>query len=276
MNKRQQKKYIRRIKKFLSVSLRIACVSIVIWQFADAMKNDSLEDASVNAGNKIPVSTPHENYDTINVVNKESEESIGVEQTIYNQNKSTLVLVNWNHPFNNEDVQLVPICKGRLEVASAMYDDLKRMLKAASNEGFNYWIASGYRNWEKQQQLVNEDVGKYKRSGMTEGEALSKTMQETAMPGFSEHETGLALDILCAENNKMDITQEKYAGNAWLQQHCSEYGFILRYPRGKEDITHISYEPWHFRYVGKDAAAYITQNNITLEEFYERINTDTR
>lgn len=271
MNRRKQKKYIRKIKKFLSVTIRIACISVVIWQFADAVKNDSLKDASVNAGNKIPVSTPYEIYDKINLVKIQSEQDNGAEQNIYNQNKSTLMLVNWNHPFNNEEVQLVPICKGRLKVSYAMYDDLKSMLKAASDEGFNYWIASGYRSWEKQQQLVNEDVKKYKRSGMTEGEALSKTLQETAMPGFSEHETGLALDILCTESSKMDVTQENYAGNVWLQQHCNEYGFILRYPKGKEDITHISYEPWHYRYVGRDAAVYITQNNLTLEEFYERI-----
>lgn len=66
----------------------------------------------------------------------------------------------------------------------------------------------------------------------------------------------------------MDITQEKCEGNKWLVQHCSEFGFILRYPKGKEDITGYSYEPWHFRYVGKEAAKYIYEKNITLEEFY--------
>ena len=96
---------------------------------------------------------------------------------IYADNKELLVLVNSGNPFNDEKVTLVSICKGRIKVAKAMHEDLKKMLKAAGEEGYSYWIASGYRNWDKQQQLVNEDVLKYKRNGMTEGEALAKTMQ---------------------------------------------------------------------------------------------------
>lgn len=86
--------------------------------------------------------------------------------------------------------------------------------------------------------------------------------------GYSEHQTGLALDILSSSNLNMDASQENTKENQWMKEHCYEYGFILRYPKDKENITQISYEPWHFRYVGKEAAKYMKENQLTLEEFH--------
>lgn len=101
--------------------------------------------------------------------------------------------------------------------------------------------------------------------------ALRKTLEYTMPAGQSEHETGLALDILCSTNTIMDESQKGEPGNRWLAEHCHEYGFILRYPENKEEVTGIRYEPWHFRYVGREAAAYLTEKGWTLEEFYEAI-----
>ncbi len=97
------------------------------------------------------------------------------------------------------------------------------------------------------------------------GEALKQVMP----PGYSEHETGLALDIVSADYQLLDDNQETTAENIWLRENCWKYGFILRYPADKEDITQISYESWHFRYVGEEAAEYITSNGICLEEYLD-------
>ena len=145
------------------------------------------------------------------------------------------------------------------------------MLAAAGEEGHQYWIASAYRSRRRQQELVDEDVKRYMAQGMDYREALAETYKQTMPAGCSEHETGLALDLLCSENVNMDITQAEEPGNRWLTEHAHEYGFILRYPKEKEGITDISYEPWHFRYVGKEAATFLYEQGWTLEELHERM-----
>lgn len=187
---------------------------------------------------------------------------------IYKNNKSLLTLVNKENVCPEQLFPLRTICSGRLKAADILYSDLCQMLKDASNAGYQFWIASAYRSAEKQQALVNEDVASAMRQGLSYEDALAKTYEETMPAGYSEHQTGLALDILASENMKMDISQENTPGNQWLQEHCHEYGFILRYPKEKEEITKISYEPWHFRYVGKKAAKYMRKKQLTLEEFY--------
>ena len=88
-------------------------------------------------------------------------------------------------------------------------------------------------------------------------------------PGYSEHSTGLAFDIVSSGYHGLTLKQEKTRENKWLREHCAEYGFILRYHKDKEEITKIRYESWHFRYVGVEAAEYIMKNGITLEEYLE-------
>lgn len=187
---------------------------------------------------------------------------------LYKKNKALLTLVNKENACPDQIFPLRKICNGRLEAADILYSDLCQMLKDAGNAGYQFWIASAYRSADKQQALVNEDVTKAMRQGLNHEDALAKTYKETMPAGYSEHQTGLALDILSSENMKLDISQESTPGNQWLQEHCHEYGFILRYPKEKEEITKISYEPWHFRYVGKKAAKYLRKKQLTLEEFY--------
>lgn len=191
-------------------------------------------------------------------------------QDLYARQESLLVLVNKERELPASCQPLLrSICKGRLEAADILYEDLCAMLEAGEQAGYQYWIASAYRDRAYQQGLVDEDVEKYMSKGYSYEAALQKTYEYTMPPGSSEHETGLALDILCSTNTIMDESQKGEPGNRWLVEHCHEYGFVLRYPENKEGITGISYEPWHFRYVGKEAAAYLTQKGWTLEEFYQ-------
>jgi len=194
---------------------------------------------------------------------------------IYNNNKDKLVLVNRDNPLDKTYMpSLRYICDGRLEASDTLYDSLVQMLNDAKEQGgYSYWIASAYRSADKQQRLVDEDVNVLMDRGMSYNDALEEVYKET-MPAFcSEHQTGLALDILCSGNTNMDISQSNEPGNKWMRANCYKYGFILRYPEGKESITGINFEPWHYRYVGKEAAKFLAKNNITLEEFYKVLYT---
>lgn len=187
---------------------------------------------------------------------------------IYEKDPKLCVLVNKEKELDAAfDSHLRSICGGRLMASDWMYQDLKEMLQAAGDAGYDYWIASAYRSRERQQELVDEDVEALMRQGKSRQEALEETLRETMPAGHSEHETGLALDILCSGNTNMDESQALEPANQWLVSHCSEYGFILRYPKDKVSVTGIAWEPWHFRYVGRDAAKYMTEHDLTLEEF---------
>lgn len=193
-------------------------------------------------------------------------------EEIYERNQDLLVLVNKDNELCSEyDPQLRTICNGRLEASERLYEDLCAMLQAAGEAGYDYWIASAYRSRSRQQELIDEDVSALTQQGLSYQEALARTLRETMPAGHSEHETGLALDILCSGNTNMDVSQANEPGNEWLVTHCWEYGFILRYPEDKEDVTQIAYEPWHFRYVGREAAQFLTEEGITLEEFFEML-----
>ena len=191
---------------------------------------------------------------------------------IYVKNKKLLVLVNKEKELpEHYNASLRTICSGRLQASDKLYDALVDMLEDASDEGYHSRIASSWRSREKQQKLVDEDVRAAMQKGMSKEQALREVYKETMPAGHSEHETGLALDILCAGNMRMDQTQEQEPGNIWLRKNSWKYGFILRYPRDKKPVTGINYEPWHFRYVGKEAAAYMQKHDLTLEEFWERL-----
>ena len=181
-----------------------------------------------------------------------------------------LLLVNASHPIpENYTPELTRLQDWDLSVASVCYDDLREMLAAGRATGLSFQIASAYRTRDEQQKLFNEDVKKRVDEGMTEAEAKEETARYTSEPGYSEHETGLALDIVAMSNQLLDDTQEQTGETRWLHSHAWEYGFILRYPKDKEDITGIAYEAWHYRYVGKEAAAYLHQNDLTLEEYLQ-------
>ena len=116
---------------------------------------------------------------------------------------------------------------------------------------------SAYRSYESQKNVYNNRV---KNQGKESADAY------VAKPGFSEHQTGLCIDITNKDRYFVEGTEEV----EWLKENCSKFGFIIRYPKDKKDVTGIEYEPWHIRYVGKDVAKYISDNGITLEEYLEK------
>lgn len=150
-------------------------------------------------------------------------------------------------------------------------DALEKMLADARAAGYNMYLVSAYRSHDYQVGLFNRKVNEYKALGYDDATAYSEASQWVAIPGTSEHCTGLAADIVSSTwyNYNSDLTHdfEDTDHFDWLYEHCADYGFILRYPKGAESITGITYEPWHYRFVGIDAARYIMDNHITLEEF---------
>lgn len=189
---------------------------------------------------------------------------------IYREAPEQMVLVNRENPLNPAyDAMLRQICGGRLEASSRLYTDLQAMLTDAEAQGYRFWIASAYRSRKKQQELIDEEAAVLEAEGMGRDRALEEIYRETMPAGCSEHETGLALDILVSENAAMDRSQEEAEGNRWLRNNCQEYGFVLRYPEDKSAVTGVDYEPWHFRYVGKRAACFLQAHDLTLEEFYQ-------
>lgn len=139
----------------------------------------------------------------------------------------------------------------------------------SDGEEYGLWGILLYRDGETQQTFFDAAVKKWKDKGYADSEAQAMAATEVIRPGTSEHQTGLALDILGSGYTERKESFDQSKAFEWLKAHCAEYGFILRYPKGKEDITGMEYEPWHYRYVGKEYAGEIMSRGITLEEFLQ-------
>lgn len=150
-------------------------------------------------------------------------------------------------------------------------DALESMLKDAEAAGCKLYLVSAYRSVERQKALFQRKTQSFINEGFSPAEAEKQAAMWVARPGTSEHNLGLAADIVSSDwyktNSDLTADFEKTPHFAWLKQHAAEYGFILRYPLGKEKITGVTYEPWHYRYVGKQAAQAIMQQGIALEEY---------
>lgn len=147
---------------------------------------------------------------------------------------------------------------------------LEDMLAAGRNAGLPLALNSAYRTYEYQESLFENKVNRVMaQQGLGREEAEEAAALEVARPGTSEHQLGLAADIVSENYGAMDAGYADTPEAKWLLDNCDEYGFILRYPQDKAEITKTVYEPWHFRYVGTEAAKYITENGLCLEEFLE-------
>ena len=152
---------------------------------------------------------------------------------------------------------------------SRAVDNFELFVAAAKNEGLSVYITSSYRSYATQQTLFNNKVNQYIYSEGSREAAETKAKTIVAYPGTSEHQLGLACDIVDKYYEYMNESLADTALSKWMAEHCAEYGFILRYPDGKQDITGVMFEPWHYRYVGVEAATYIMENDLCLEEFIE-------
>jgi D-alanyl-D-alanine carboxypeptidase len=185
-----------------------------------------------------------------------------------------LILVNKTHPVKeNYPVKLVQLKNGQA-IDERAYPALQAMMDDARATGLSPYICSSYRTNEKQTTLYNNQVNKYRKQGYSEADAAAEAGKWVAVPGTSEHQIGLAVDIVAKSYQVLDKKQERTAEQRWLMENCHKYGFILRYPSEKSEITGIGYEPWHYRYVGKEAAAAIMKEDKCLEEYLDEISSN--
>lgn len=154
-------------------------------------------------------------------------------------------------------------------------ENLEAMLKDAAAAGHPVLIRSAHRTINYQKMLYNNKVNRYLNRGYAQQAAEAEAAKWVAIPGTSEHNLGIVVDIV---NQGYTGELEQYFEDdplfGWLVENCADYGFILRYPKTKEAVTGIVYEPWHYRYVGKEVAHYIMDNDITLEEYWEEVNNE--
>ena len=213
--------------------------------------------------------------DTINnyvTTNKEIKEDCKILTDKKNKlNNSYVILVNKNNPLNKDYIPenlmnvnvyfpnfVIEERKNMVEEAGI---NLEKMFLDAKNESIYLAAISGYRSYESQNKIYNNNINTYGKE---------YTDKVSAKPGYSEHQTGLAMDISCERIN-YNLVEEfsDTPEGIWLNNNCYKYGFIIRYPEGKYEITGYIYEPWHIRYVGLDISTYLYENNLTLEEYLE-------
>lgn len=195
--------------------------------------------------------------------------NIGLDQEYYSKtrkspylNKDYLLVNKYIYmgedyiPNNLESLDTSYSRSGMMLVKSAK-EALEEMVTQAKQDGYTIRVMSSYRSYLYQVNLYNQYVE-------NDGKKAADTY--SARPGFSEHQTGLCIDI---DDSKINYTNfENSPSYQWMQENADQYGFILRYPKGKEDITGYTYESWHYRYVGKKIASYIKKHNITFDEYY--------
>ena len=179
-----------------------------------------------------------------------------------------LILVNGDHPLP-EDFRVpefTQLVNGH-SIDKRAYPSLQRMMDDCRAAGLEPTICSSYRTREKQEELFERKVQSCLPTAASREEAEEQAAFWVARPGTSEHQAGLAVDIVDKSHQTLDEGQEETPVQKWLMEHCAEYGFILRYPTEKSALTGVGYEPWHYRYVGEAAAGEIMSRGICLEEY---------
>lgn len=189
----------------------------------------------------------------------------------FNKDDWNLLLINKQHTIPDDYEFTLGVIKGSMRCDERIIEPLTQMFAAAKEDGVNLVVCSPYRDLARQEYLFDRKMKGFIKSGMSYMDAYKTASITVTVPGASEHQVGLAVDIISDTYSALDEGFADTPAGQWLAEHSWEYGFILRYPLGKEEITGIQYEPWHFRYVGVDAAQIITRDGITLEEFVENL-----
>lgn len=250
--KRFNKPESNRKEKFSSVILGagiILLALILILTFSRLKKTQNKTDNLDTAGNTI-----NWEEEPFIVSNKKQEAELD----------DILILVNADNPVPEDyKLHLVTTREDYL-VDSRMAEDLENLLVGAQSDGVKLWIISAYRGYHKQEELFEEEKYANNEEHMHEHEREESAEKYVARPGTSEHYTGLAVDF-----NSIDDSFEETDAFAWLEKNCYSYGFILRYPKDKTEITGKEFEPWHYRYVGTYHAEIIQQKGYTLEEYID-------
>lgn len=269
----KRKKALRKRRIFVSVCcvLLIALVAGITFGTKAVIKSVKSKQSSLDA----KVSAKAEKTDIkkqLDPAFDDTKQLVTIGGVELDANFKNLLLVNGSHPLSDDydytkDLTTIPeeYHNGQLDqINKDIWPYLKAMIDDARKEGVNLSVWSPYRSYNIQQMLFNRQKQKQIEAGVPESEADAKAASIVARPGTSEHHTGLAADI-----NMADDAFENTPMYAWLTEHCQDYGFIMRYPKDKIDVTGVIYESWHYRFVGINVAKDIKNKGITLEEYLE-------
>lgn len=237
----------------------IMIVSIILVYILNHLGESKEVDAMANVINQ----------NSINETNTVGEENITSEENFKKLNDWRLVLVNYENEMPRDYIPPLSNIDKERQFDSRAINSLLQMMLDMNNAGINHiWAQSAYRNPKKQEHLIQESIQEYLEEGKTEEEAKALTARSIGEPYKSEHNLGLAVDF-----NDVNYEFEEEKAFSWLVENAENYGFILRYPKDKEEITKIKYEPWHWRYVGIENAKEINKLGFCLEEYIHYLKT---
>lgn len=232
-------------------------------QSSDSVESSQSESFSVD-------SKAEEKTDNSTAESSEESGKVSSSNEVYTANGDwRLQIASVAHPLPDNFVQpstTVIDSDGR-EIDSRIYSDYKNLVGAAAEDGIKIYPISAFRPHSTQVSLFNRRVEQARQEGYSDPKA--EAARHVAVPGTSEHELGLAVDF----NSVDEQTFRNTAEAKWLAEHCTEYGFVIRYPEDKESVTGIIYEPWHLRYVGVENAKRMKELNMCLEEYVDRLNS---
>ncbi len=182
-----------------------------------------------------------------------------------------LIVVNAANPIPGDYQVELEAVQGDYKMNALAAPAARELIAAAKEAGYSLMVVSGYRTVATSERLYNNKVQQYINGGWGEEAAKAEAAKWVAPPGTSEHHTGLAMDIVSSDYftyyADLEHDFEKFDEFTWLYEHCADYGFILRYPKDKQEVTGITYEPWHYRYVGIENAKAIMSAGLCLEEY---------
>ena len=261
MNRKEEiKKDKRRIVITVIAVLSIVVISIVIFCII----------CKISQTNDTPDNKKESSIEVLyQLKNQNGEENTKLGKT----SDWELILVNQDNKMPEDYKTNLKEIEMNYEVDERIAESLENMLNDARKEGLKPIICSAYRTKKYQTDLYNKKVKEYKRKGYNQKIAEEKASTWVAIPSTGEHETGLSVDIVSENYQILDEEQEKTKEQKWLIENCYKYGFILRYPTEKKEITKINYEPWHYRYVGIENAKFIKEKDMCLEEYIEYLKT---
>ena len=269
---RRRQRAQRMRNRLLGMLLLLGALSLFAWGITEMLTRDPLHGVSQSAATQSPAPTQTPVATVVPTQTPPAQTAapqataVPVAET-EGENAWMLRLVNHTHPLPDDfTVELGTLPNG-LQFDARAIDQLEKMLDDGNASGLQLMVCSAYRSIARQDQLFEQMKQQYIAQGMTEQEAYDKTSTIRTPHACSEHSSGLAADIVAVNYQTLDDGFGDTPEAKWLAAHAVEYGFILRYPKDKEDITGIIWEPWHFRYVGVENAQKINDSGLCLEEY---------
>lgn len=273
-----RKKYVRRRRFLLFFILALALAAVICIKLlpnrlgGNAPEPEPSPATPTSIGNDEEDTDMAESPDTLPETDTEPEApsvSEPAEPASSDTESWKLILVNSKNKLpENFEVSTAKITENYY-VDERIADSLNKMIAAAKEDGVSLMLCSAHRSIDYQTQLFEKKKNEFMAAGKSESEATQATASMINVPGTSEHHTGLAVDIVTPEFQNLIAEFDTTPAYKWLDAHAHEYGFILRYPIDKQEVTGIIYEPWHYRYVGIEHAKTIKQYKICLEEYLD-------